>query len=653
MSNFDDLPQRDKNRQIQEQSENAFLSVISDSNDFVVQSEDKRDYGTDYQIEANDAGSMTNVRVHVQLKGTGREKNGDDSISLSVRRSNLNYLAMQCGSIYVCYHVPTERLLTRSVDDVIREYEHRNSAWTNQTSVTVRFRDRFDQAYLQSLRAYAVVSARGERDKRLYSASTPPDSLYSPLDDASVDFHVPAEKRPAEQALVGLYDRSQDRAISRSFPKFHAILGPSNSNLLLAYMAEINLGLNGQACDRSRISDGIEALRSAIDDGAQSAGSLFYCIGNGWLALDEPEKAVDAYHSALNFLDQSNDPSVAGRCCKNLGSAMQKLNDSNAAYDWYTKALVISPELAEAHFALAQWSIRNGSDGDLDRALEHLDAIVWTVGTAETLASAQGWRAEILFRQEKVKEWFREINALLSKSDQLDWVWPWCARLVSTYGRTSVDAAQASVRFWDRYLNEFGDDQSAKRERLLGIYLVRQSGLSTGVDYNAFKEAVAELAVSGEKNASFLWDRAGHWAQGDGEWIEAEQCYRKAFDLSPHEFGYCLGTSLNFLGRHAEALPVLLEQANEHHPDAMSWFQVAVARQGVANVEGSIEAYKRALILDENYELAWFNLGGVYWNNQRIEEAINTWNEAIERFPSHELSLKLRNDSVISDLLNS
>ena len=98
------------------------------------------------------------------------------------------------------------------------------------------------------------------------------------------------------------------------------------------------------------------------------------------------------------------------------------------------------------------------------------------------------------------------------------------------------------------------------------------------------------------------------------------------------------------LGRFEEALPILLPQAKEHQPDAMSWFQVAVARKGTGDIAGCINAYKRALQLDQKYDLAWFNLGGVYWNSQNKADAIATWQEAIRRFPTHRLSSKLQRD---------
>ena len=143
-------------------------------------------------------------------------------------------------------------------------------------------------------------------------------------------------------------------------------------------------------------------------------------------------------------------------------------------------------------------------------------------------------------------------------------------------------------------------------------------------DFESFKQAIANVVSQGAPDPAFLWDRVGHWAQDENNWVEAEKCYRKAFELSPAKYGYCLGTALNFLRRYEEALPILTEQAEKHIPDAMSWFQVAVAREGTNDIEGCISAYKRALQLDEDYDLAWFNLGGIYWNSQNEELAIAT-----------------------------
>ena len=110
------------------------------------------------------------------------------------------------------------------------------------------------------------------------------------------------------------------------------------------------------------------------------------------------------------------------------------------------------------------------------------------------------------------------------------------------------------------------------------------------------------------------------------------------------EYGYCLGTSLNFLGRFEESLPLLVEQAEVFQPDAMSWFQVGVACEKLERFSEAIDAYNKAVLLDADYDLAIFNLGGVLWNSGDREQALLTWRRAMEQFPDHELTARLRSD---------
>ena len=190
----------------------------------------------------------------------------------------------------------------------------------------------------------------------------------------------------------------------------------------------------------------------------------------------------------------------------------------------------------------------------------------------------QSWRAEIFFNQGRIDEAFRDIRALMCDGDDLAWIWQWCARLMALYGRTNIDAARASIQFWDDYLIRFPDNMFAQRERLLCLWHVHTHGEQVECDYDGFKRAVVELVTNSLIDAAFMWDRAGHWAQDEKDWVQAEKCYRRAFEMSPTEYGYCLGTALNFLDRYDEALPMLLQQAEKHQPDAMSWFQVAIAK---------------------------------------------------------------------------
>jgi cytochrome c-type biogenesis protein CcmH/NrfG len=147
----------------------------------------------------------------------------------------------------------------------------------------------------------------------------------------------------------------------------------------------------------------------------------------------------------------------------------------------------------------------------------------------------------------------------------------------------------------------------------------------TDIDFNGLKEVIGRLVENGDPDPAFLWDRLGHWAQDEENWEEAERAYRKAYELEPERYGYCLGTALNFLFQHTEALVVLLGHSAERQFDAMSWFQVAAAHAAIGSISESIDAYQRALELDPDYDLAWFNLGGVYWNSGDITRATKVW----------------------------
>lgn len=92
MDHFNDLPKRHENHVIESRAKAAFNNLLANSEDFILQSSDRKNYGTDCQIEVIDRGSATNIRIHIQLKGTEKAVNADESVSIEIRRSNLNYL---------------------------------------------------------------------------------------------------------------------------------------------------------------------------------------------------------------------------------------------------------------------------------------------------------------------------------------------------------------------------------------------------------------------------------------------------------------------------------------------------------------------------------------------------------------------------------
>lgn len=277
------------------------------------------------------------------------------------------------------------------------------------------------------------------------------------------------------------------------------------------------------------------------------------------------------------------------------------------------------------------------------KVLEYLDQVIFVNNAGSRNPSLQGWRIEALFNEGDIAGAFRDINSLVSQAEKFDWIWPWCASQVRAFGRNSLFSTHKAILFWELYIQHHSENIRGKQERLLCLLYVRSLDEVIDVNFNSFKDQVSEF-LDDESDKAFWWDRIGHWAQYDKNWEEAEKYYRMAYELEPEQYGYCLGVALNFLGEYENAYPMLLDQAENHKPDAMSWFQVAVACEGLGDIAGCLFSYNKAIKLDPEYDLAWFNLGGIYWNSGDKAQATEIWGDAIVRFPEHRLVEKIRKD---------
>ncbi len=646
MDPLNDLPRRAATHELDDAAQRAFEAVL-DVGLFFVQQKDRRDYGTDYQLEVQSGGQATNLRVHVQLKGTDRDVAAEGTLSVVVDRINLNYLLAQPHSIYVCFHRPSGRLLARYATDVFQDYERRGTSWQHQDTITVLFAEPFDKSFQLRLRDMVLAAGRAARDERLDWLTTPPERFPESLMQSVPRIEVPTDVAAAQELLETLYEVGQDAVISKSFEGFAAVLGRSSVALLPAYMAEINLGINGHVIDQQRVQAGIESMQAVEQSGEYHRGSLLYSQGNGWLALEEYEKARESYVAALVDLDGSRWSTIAARCSKNLGTVMHHLGAEDAARALYERALELEPDLPEARFALAVALLRGGED--LDSAIEHLDAVMTSRVTAPIPSSAAaGWKVEALFRAGRHAEAFALVNVLISQVKDFAWIWPWLTKQVAIHGRSSPDTTRKSIRIWQAYLSYHPGHLAARRESLLCHFALHIVG-SGELDFGSFRTLAVELIEDGIADPAFLWDRVGHWAQKNGDWVNAEEAFRTAWQLEPYRYGYCLGTALNLLGRFEEALLILQSESDRLPPDAMSWFQVGVAYDGLNKWSDAIEAFKRAVALDDTYALAWFNLGGAYWNSGQLLAAFEVWEAAVSKFPYHELASRVREDFLGED----
>ncbi len=642
MNPFDELPKRDRNHEIDEIATAAFRRRLVESGAFVLQSVDQKDYGSDCQIEVVDSGTATNARIQVQLKGTERPLNADGSVSVEINRTNFNYLMMQEHGFYVCYHVPTASLRATSVDSVLRQYDHDGKDWTSQKTLTVTFRDELTFERLIALAHFVRLGAASARDRRVGQATVEAAALPAMLRTSVPVVHVPPDRAAAAELLQHLYEGDADDAISATFDEFSALLGADDDAMGPAYMAEINRGMDGRSQFRQRIEKAVEHFRSKLSGGRYQPGSLYYTLGNAFSALGDEVAAKAAYEEAAADQRYMGMPLLAAQVLKNLGSSMERLGDSEGAVGQYRAALQLNPDLPEAHNALGNYYVRVGRYSD---ALEHFDRAIFADGQLGRASAVAGWKVNVLFNLNDGRAAFREINTLLARAEHDPWIWPWCARQVGSFGRTTPENARQALLFWRRFVNAHPDNVPARRELMQIAFYARRHGLDIEKTYAEFREDFnRHIHRFDSEDAAFLWDRLGHWAQDDDDWPEAERCFRKAFELDGGHYGYCLGVALNFLDRHEEALPILTEQATSIQPDAMSWFQVAVANERLGKTAEAVDAYHKSLDLNPDYDLAMFNLGGVHWNAREVTEAIAVWLVAIEHFPDHDLTRKLRDE---------
>lgn len=647
---LDDLPTRHNNDAIEDAADDAFRGAIRQEGYFHVQRLDRHDYGSDGQIEALDDGSPTNFRVHVQLKGTSKATNKDGSVSVEVERTNLNYLLGPFSSLYVCYHLPSRRLLVRDADDV--HVQHSHAGYGSHGNVTVRFTDAFDAGYQARVHRYVVAAARSKRDERLRWATATPSSMQLMIRDAPMSLDVPSQPSQAASLLERLYAAGRDDAISAHYAEFGAVLEGDAFNLLTLHMADVNRALNGAPIPVERLETAVARFREAEKAGGITPGSALYCQGNALFALKRHDQAIATYKKALRKRDGAE---YAAHCAKNLGSAYEAKRDKMNARRWYERALEINGDLGEAHFALGQW---HGKDGNPALAADHLEKVVRRTGSPIQSTTVNGWLAKYLFEAERYDRAFAEVERLIAVAPEAPWIWPWCAQLVAAH--TTPEIVQRAERFWVRYLVVHPGTLAAEDELLwcqwerhiasagdrdesdggfAGSRPSPRPNRRTRAAYGEFLARVDALVAAGHPDPAKLWDWVGHWAQVDGDWDEALRWLRKAYARKPDRYRSCVATALNHLGRHSSVLRMLTP---DRCGDAREWFQLAIARERTGDVSGATDAYYNAIGLEPDYAIAWFNLGGVLWNSGNQIRAVVVWRDAVARFPDNALSAHLR-----------
>lgn len=119
-----------------------------------------------------------------------------------------------------------------------------------------------------------------------------------------------------------------------------------------------------------------------------------------------------------------------------------------------------------------------------------------------------------------------------------------------------------------------------------------------------------------------------------GHLLEARELLKKAHDHDPSipELANRLGFVLSQMGNHEEALK-LYNHALSLREDDVTHLAIASELKTLKRFDEAEEHYKRAIVLDDTYEVSYFNYANLLVDMNRITEAKMMYERALEIEP--------------------
>lgn len=440
---------------------------------------------------------------------------------------------------------------------------------------------------------------------------------------------LPRGDRDARRFLQELYRNGRDAELYSLRSEVLERFSPDDSVANLLHMAATNLGMQDGDVELRDVRAAIEFWENARAEEEDSG--LLYNLGNAYSILGRRDAAITAFESATRHSD------CPPQCFVNLGNEYRD-TDLARAEEAYAEALKRTPHLFQAKFCLATLYVARRSNPT--EGLRLLESIDLDSLAPRHVVSVSHWKATAQLALGQHSAAIDSIESSLRDHDNYTNLWELAARLYAIARRSGEKQLSEILGFWRRFTARFPDCGEGWAEL----------GYSLWSEHVACKTALPEEARAAFERAldlgffdgGLVADKLGHYHQQLGDWLEAEKAYRRAEAEDSANFGYCLGVSLVFQDKFAEALPFVLAAANEHQPDGLSWFQVGKCYFGLRDYERAIQAYERSAALDPSYGNAQFDLGGALFQAGRFEDARKVWAKALRNFPGHSSAMQAR-----------
>ncbi len=189
----------------------------------------------------------------------------------------------------------------------------------------------------------------------------------------------------------------------------------------------------------------------------------------------------------------------------------------------------------------------------------------------------------------------------------------------------------------------------ATRKYNEALELLNTAALYDHKDMNLFiLKTDAYLALDQPEEAIVLLQEALHLFEGAertellfelADVYDDHEAFDKVFDClqlileeepTNEEALYKICFWTDFTGRNEESIRLHQKIIDDQPYNALAWFNLAAAYQGVKLYEKAIDAYQFAIVIDEKFDYAYRNMGDAYLRIRKYKEAIEALEKVLE-----------------------
>ncbi|TAG90542.1 MAG: tetratricopeptide repeat protein [Oscillatoriales cyanobacterium] len=152
---------------------------------------------------------------------------------------------------------------------------------------------------------------------------------------------------------------------------------------------------------------------------------------------------------------------------------------------------------------------------------------------------------------------------------------------------------------------------------------------------NTEAKAAYEKALEIDSKDHDAWNGLGVTLKGLGRYSEAIAAYEKALEIDPkdHYAWSNLGIALKDLGRYTEAIAAFDKALDIDPKDHYAWNGLGATLRGLGRYTEAIAAYEKALeFTGDQFWEAWDNRGWAFFFSGRYFEAIQNWDEGLQKY---------------------